>query len=253
MANDSFDGRVVLITGAASGFGKILAHELAVKGCKLVLGDLNLAGLQVVAEEIQATTDCNLVAQSCDVARETDCQALVNTAVNTFGRLDMACNNAGIATEMRPLIDTSESDMDRNFAVNTKGVLFGMKYQIRQMLTQKFGVILNVSSMAGIGAAPKIAAYCASKHAVIGLTKTAAVEYGSKNIRCNAICPYFSPTPIIAGSPIEANEEAFAQASPMKRLGTPQEIVQTMVALLSPENSYLNGQAIAVDGGISAF
>ncbi len=248
-----FNQQVVLITGAASGFGKLLAEALAQQGAKLALGDRNLAGLEALAQQLRDQYSAEVVAQALDVTVEEDCKALVHAAVESFGRLDIAVNNAGISSEMKPLIDTTEADMDINFAVNTKGVLFGMKYQIRQMLTQQAGIILNVSSMAGLGGAPKIAPYCAAKHAVVGLTKTAAIEYGSKNIRCNAICPYFSPTPLIANSPIEERQEVFASASPLKRLGEPQEIVHAMLTMIDPANSYLNGQAIAVDGGVSAF
>ncbi|BFM05950.1 SDR family NAD(P)-dependent oxidoreductase [Halioxenophilus aromaticivorans] len=247
-----FVDKVVLITGAASGFGALLAKSLAQRGCKLVLGDLNLDGCQTVAQTL-ADQGTQVVYQHCDVTDESACEDLVKLAVDSFGRLDMACNNAGMSTAIRPLIEMTEKDFDLNFAVNTKGVFFGMKYQIQQMLTQGSGIILNVASMAGLGAAPKLAPYCAAKHAVVGLTKTAAVEYGRKNIRCNAICPYFSPTPLIADTPFEDDDSPFAQASPMKRLGQPQEIVNTMVSLLSPENSYLNGQTLAVDGGILAM
>ena len=246
-----FQDKVVLITGAASGFGALLAKTLGERGCKLVLGDLNLDGLQVVA---QSLTDLNIdvAFAHCNVTREEDCKLLVDLAVERFGGLDMACNNAGVATALRPLIEMTEKDFDLNFAVNTKGVFFGMKYQIQQMLTQGHGIVLNVASMAGLVAAPKLAPYGAAKHAVVGLTKTAAVEYGKKNIRCNAICPYFSPTPLIANMSYDAPNSPFAQASPMKRLADPQEVVNTMICLLSPENSYLNGQALAVDGGLLA-
>ena len=248
-----FTDKVVLITGAASGFGKILANEFGKAGAKLVLGDLNIEGVTAVAEQVKAETGAEVVMQGCDVSKEADCEALVTAGVAAFGRLDIAINNAGVSTQMTPLIDTTEEDMDFNYNINTKGVFFGMKYQIRQMLTQKGGAILNVSSMAGLNGAPKIAAYSAAKHAVIGLTKTGAVEYGRKNIRVNAVCPYFSPTPLIAGSPIEENEDRYAMASPMKRLGSPEEMVATMMSILDPDNTYLNGQAIAVDGGMSAF
>ncbi len=248
-----FTDKVVLITGAASGFGKILANEFGKSGAKLILGDLNEDGVIAVGEEVKADTGADVVAKRCDVAKETDCEALVVAGVEAFGRLDIAINNAGVGSEMKPLIETTEQDMDFNYSINTKGVFFGMKYQIRQMLTQEGGAILNVSSMAGLNGAPKIAAYSAAKHAVIGLTKTGAVEYGRKNIRVNAVCPYFSPTPLISGSPIEENEDRYAMAVPMKRLGKPEEMVATMMSILDPDNTYLNGQAIAVDGGLSSF
>ncbi|WP_317931081.1 SDR family oxidoreductase [Halioxenophilus sp. WMMB6] len=253
MAVTSFNDRVVLITGAASGFGKLLAESLADMGAKLALADLNEAGVAAVADQLVSSKQCEVIYQACDVSKEVQVEAFVSAAVSQFGRLDIAVNNAGISGDMKSLIDVTEADMDLNFAVNAKGVLFGMKYQIRQMLQQEGGVILNVASMAGINGAPRLAPYCAAKHAVVGLTKTAAVEYGRNNIRCNAVCPYFSHTPMIADSPIMQREELFAQASPMKRLGEAHEIVQAMLMLMAPENSYLNGQAIAVDGGKSSF
>ncbi|OXH94120.1 hypothetical protein CA830_03555 [Burkholderia multivorans] len=134
-----------------------------------------------------------------------------------------------------------------------QGVFFGMKHQIRQMLAQREGVILNVASMAGLGGAPKLAAYAASKHAVIGLTKTAAIEYARHGIRVNAICPFYSTTPMVTDSDIGDRQDFLAQGSPMKRLGRPEEIVATMLSLCAKENTYLTGQAVAVDGGVSAF
>lgn len=252
MNNNRFVEQVILITGAASGFGKLLAERLSSSGARLVLGDRNREGLDRIAETLR-TGGAAVVAKPCDVTRESEVAALVNAAVDTYGRLDIAINNAGLATPMKALIDTEESDLDINFAVNAKGVFFGMKYQIRQMLDQDGGIILNVASMAGLGGAPKLAAYAASKHAVVGLTKTAAVEYARKNIRINAVCPFFSPTPLMTDGDMGERQEFLAQGSPMKRLGTPEEMVAAMLMLIAPENSYMNGQAIAVDGGVSAF
>jgi NAD(P)-dependent dehydrogenase (short-subunit alcohol dehydrogenase family) len=255
MQINSFRGKAVMITGAASGFGKMLAEQLADLGARLALGDRNETGLLDVAASLREK-GAEVVAMRCDVSRETDVKALVEATVERFGRLDIGVNNAGMSSPMKSLIDTEESDLDVNFAVNAKGVFFGMKHQIRQMLKQGGGVVLNVSSMAGLGGAPKLAAYCAAKHAVVGLTKTAAVEFGGKNIRVNAICPFYSLTPMVteglAGGQ-EATLQLLAAGSPMKRLGQPQEIVSVMLMLCAAENSYMNGQAIAVDGGVSAY
>ncbi|MGV8892547.1 MAG: SDR family NAD(P)-dependent oxidoreductase [Burkholderiaceae bacterium] len=254
MQIDSFSNKVVMITGAASGFGKMLAEQLAGLGAKLVLGDRNETALAEVAASLRAS-GAEVLAMHCDVSREADVKTLVEAGVENFGRLDIGVNNAGMSSPMKSLLDTEESDLDLNFAVNAKGVFFGMKYQIRQMLTQGGGTVLNVSSMAGLGGAPKLAAYCAAKHAVIGLTKTAAIEFGRKNIRVNVICPFYSLTPmvtdILAADP--ESQQLLAAGSPMKRLGQPQEIVSVMLMLCAPENSYMNGQAIAVDGGVSAY
>jgi len=254
MQNNSFKDKVVLITGAASGFGKLLAEQLADLGGRLILGDLNQAALNEVAAALQAK-GAEVLAQRCDVTKEIDVKALVEAGVQRFGQLDIGVNNAGISSAMKSFLDTEEKDLDINFAVNAKGVFFGMKYQIRQMLKQGGGIVLNVSSMAGLGGAPKLAAYCASKHAVIGLTKTAAIEYARKNIRVNAICPFYCLTPMVVdGMKDEGPEflQLLASGAPMRRLGQPQEIVSAMLMLCSPDNSYMTGQAIAVDGGVSA-
>lgn len=247
----SYAGQVVMITGAASGFGELLARELAAMGARLVLGDRNHEGLQRVAGELRAA-GAEVVDLHCDVTREAEVKAMVDAAVASFGRLDVGVNNAGMSTPMKALVDTLESDLDLNFAVNAKGVFFGMKHQIAQMLKQGGGVILNVASMAGLGGAPKLAAYSAAKHAVIGLTRTGAAEYARRNIRVNAVCPFYSSTPMVTEGLAE-QVEYLSQASPMKRLGTPGETVAVMLMLCARENSYMTGQAVAVDGGVSAL
>ncbi|AWG29376.1 SDR family NAD(P)-dependent oxidoreductase [Burkholderia cenocepacia] len=252
MRLDSYAGQTVMITGAASGFGALLASELAAMGARLALGDLNGDVLERVAAPLRAA-GADVIAQRCDVRVETEVAALVQEAVARFGRLDVGINNAGIAPPMKALIDTDEADLDLNFAVNAKGVFFGMKHQIRQMLAQREGVILNVASMAGLGGAPKLTAYAASKHAVVGLTKTAALEYARHGIRVNAVCPFYSTTPMVTDSEIGERQDFLAQGSPMKRLGRPDEIVATMLMLCAKDNTYLTGQAVAVDGGLSAF
>jgi len=249
---DQYSDQVVLITGAASGFGALLAQQLAEQGAKLVLGDRNIAGLNAVVEPLQQA-GIQVVAQACDVSLEAEVQALVQSAVDHFGRIDVSINNAGMSPPMKSFIDTNEADLDLSFAINAKGVFFGMKHQIRQMLQQGGGVILNVASIAGLGAAPKLAAYSAAKHAVVGLTKTAAVEYANKGIRVNAICPFYTTTPMVLDSELNAKQDFLAQASPMKRLAHPSEVVAMMLMMCARENSYLTGQAIAIDGGVTAY
>ncbi len=245
-----FQDQVVLITGAASGFGKLLAEQLAAQQAKLILGDRNELGLAAIVEKLREA-GAAVFAKTCDVTVEQQVKALVENGAQHFGRLDIAVNNAGISTPMKALIDTDEHEFDLNFAVNAKGVFFGLKYQIPIMIAQGGGSILNVASLAGLGAAPKLAAYGAAKHAVVGLTRTAAVEYAKRNVRVNAVCPFYSPTPLM--DEFEIEHDTLAQGSPMKRLAQPEEIVAAMLAIMSPNNSYMNGQAIAVDGGISAF
>lgn len=243
-----FQDKVVLITGAAGGFGKLLAQRLSERGAKLVLGDLNEQGVKAVAQSLPG----DALGLACDVAKEDQVQALADACISHFGQLDIAVNNAGMSTQMKSLLQITEQEMDLNFAVNAKGVLFGMKSQIPLML-QQGGSILNVSSMAGLGAAPKLAPYCAAKHAVVGLTKTAAVEFAKKNVRVNAICPFFSYTPLI-DSLLESDMEGMmVNGSPMKRLADPEEIVTVMLSMIAPDNTYMTGQCIAVDGGVSAL
>ncbi len=250
-----FRGKTALITGAAQGFGALLARELGSRGAKLVIGDIKADAVQRVAAEIN-DADGKAVALECDVSRESDCRRMVEVATDTFGGLDIAVNNAGIAGQLAYLDELEEADMDRHFAVNAKSVQFGMKYQLRAMKKQG-GAILNVSSMAGIGAAPKAASYAAAKHAVIGLTKTAAFEYARYGIRINAICPFYSSTALVTdmaeASGIGDADAFLGRGSPMKRIAEPAEIVNVMLLLLSPGNTFMSGQAIAVDGGASAI
>jgi NAD(P)-dependent dehydrogenase (short-subunit alcohol dehydrogenase family) len=250
-----FTGKTVLITGAASGFGALLARTMYQKGVNLALGDCNFDALKQLTTDLDSSGK-RIVIASADVTKESDCKSLVDAAVSAYGRLDIAVNNAGVAQSMTSFHEQDEAEFDRQFAINTKGVFFGMKHQIIQMLNQDAGTILNVSSMAGLGAAPKLAAYSAAKHAVIGLTKTAAVEYARRNIRINAICPFFSPTPLMsnnAGMESPEKQEFLAKGSPMKRLAEPQEVVNAMILACAPSNTYMTGQTIAIDGGISAF
>jgi NAD(P)-dependent dehydrogenase (short-subunit alcohol dehydrogenase family) len=247
-----FTGKVAVITGAAQGFGQLLAQELAKRGAKLVISDINEAGVQKVAADI-AATGADVIAMQCDVSKEASCKAMVDSAIEHFGRVDIGVNNAGIVHEFMPLHLIDEAIMDSQFAVNVKGVQFGMRHQIQQMLKQGEGVILNVSSMAGLGGAARGSAYSMAKHAVIGLTKTGAVEYGRNNIRINAICPFFTLTPMVTNFADEEKQKKMALGAPMNRLGEPKEIVAVMLMMLSPANTYMTGQCIAVDGGVSAF
>lgn len=246
-----FTGKVAVITGAAQGFGKLLAQELAKRGAKLVISDINEAGVHKVADEI-ASTGTKIVALKCDVSKKEDCKAMVDAAIEHFGKVDIGVNNAGIAHDFTALHEIDEPLMDSQFAINVKGVQFGMSYQIEQMLKQEGGAILNVSSMAGLGGAAKVAAYSMAKHAVIGLTKTGAVEYGRHNIRINAICPFFTLTQMVTDIADESMQQKMSQGAPMRRLAEPKEIVAMMLMMLSPANTYMSGQCIALDGGVSA-
>ncbi|WP_231756886.1 SDR family NAD(P)-dependent oxidoreductase [Microbulbifer elongatus] len=253
-----FTGKAALITGAASGFGALLAEELGRRGARLVLGDINDAGLAPVVEKL-TLLGAEVRAIACDVSVEADCAAMVALAEESFGGLDIAVNNAGIAPPLQYFEEVDEETFDLQHRVNVKGVFFGMKHQLKRMRRQGSGAILNVSSMAGIGGAPKASPYAAAKHSVVGLTRTAAVEYARHNVRVNAICPFFTLTPMITGMQapegltLEQVHAVFAAGCPMKRLGKPEEVVSAMLMMCSPALTYVTGQTLAVDGGVSAF
>ena len=251
---DVFEGQVVCVTGAASGFGKLLSENLSQAGAKLVICDVNEEPLRVVADGL--TQPEQALAMRCDVTVESEVAAVVAAARDRFGRLDIMVNNAGLGSPPKLLTEVTEEEMDLNYNVNTKGVFFGIKHGIRQMLAQNpgGGTVLNVASMAGIGAAPLLGAYAAAKHGVVGLTKTAAYEFGRQGIRVNAICPFFSPTPLVTQEGGLADRmDTLKKSSPMNRMGAPEEMVEVMLMLMSPSNSFMNGQAVAVDGGMSAI
>jgi NAD(P)-dependent dehydrogenase (short-subunit alcohol dehydrogenase family) len=248
-----FSQQVAIITGASSGFGRALAIGLNARGCKLVLSDINEKGLNETRAMLSNPHDC--VTHILDVVREQSGQTMVESAMERFGALTIAVNNAGIAHQQTSLHKMTGDIFDKQFDINVKGVAFGMKHQIQAMLKQGKGHILNISSLAGIGGTPKGAAYSAAKHAVVGLTRTAAVEYGRYNVRCNAICPFFSPTEImnIEGLLSTDDKHKLGMGSPMKRISEIDEIVNVMILILSPGNTYMNGQTIAIDGGVTAW
>jgi len=249
---DQFAGQVIAITGAGSGFGKLLAQTLSASGAKLVLSDVNGDAVRQVGHELQG--DHHVL--PCDVSCEDDVVGMIAAAREQYGRLDILVNNAGLGSPPKLLTEVTEEELDLNYNVNTKGVFFGIKHAIRQGLSQEpsGGTILNVASMAGIGAVPLLGAYAAAKHGVVGLTKTAAYEFGREGIRVNAICPFFSPTPLVTQEGgLGERMDTLQKSSPMNRMGSPEEMVEVMLQLMSPHNSFMNGQAVAVDGGMSAI
>ena len=257
MPASRFHNSVVLITGAARGFGALAAREFAREGAKLVLSDISAETLAATVADLKAQ-GAEVAALAGDIAQEKTAAALTALAEEKFGRLDIAVNNAGVGQAFMRVEATPEAVMRSMLDVNVMGVFFGMKHQIPLMLAQGGGVILNVSSVAGIVGAPMIAAYSASKHAVIGLTKSVAGEVARKNIRVNALCPAFAATnmvtDIVGTMP---GGEAAARARvvsnmPMRRIAEPAEIVQAMLFMCGPENSFMTGHALVVDGGLSA-
>ncbi len=250
-----FVNKVVLITGSATGFGKLLAETFAQQGASLILSDINTEGGEVVANTLRGAGG-KVVFTRCDVSNADDVQDMVAKGIEAFGRLDICINNAGIAgNAMRTRTHDFEEDMwDKVMNINAKGVWLCMKYQLPHLLAAKGGVIVNVSSKAGLGAVPGNVAYAASKHAVIGITKSAAIEYASKNIRVNAVCPSFADTPMVQNSIMQDPEygQRLVMMNPMRRLGTPEEICNVIMFLCSEKASFMNGQAVAIDGGLTA-
>lgn len=252
-----FSGKSVLITGAASGFGKLAAERFAAEGASLVLGDINEDALNEAAM-IPLASGAEVITKRADVTSEADAQALVNAALDRLGGLDIAINNAGIVHPLARLPEIGADTFQRVMAVNSGGVFLGMKHQLPVMAAAGSGVILNVASAAGLVGAGMLSAYAASKHAVIGLTRSAADEYARFGLRVNAICPAFAETPLFNDiaegiSPDRAEaRKRMTTRMPMRRVASPAEIVPTMLWLCADDNSFMTGQAVAVDGGLTA-
>ena len=251
----AFAGKVVLVSGAARGFGRLAAERFAEEGARLVVTDILAEGL---AETIAALRDlgAEAVGRAADIGEEATAPALVD---QSFGRLDIAINNAGVAHGKLRLADIDTPTMERMLRINLMGTFFAMRAEIPAMLEAGGGAIVNIASVAGLGGAPTLAAYAASKHAVIGLTRSAAIEYARKGLRINAICPSFADTHMVADTVLgPSNDPAAAKAKltnaiPMGRLATPAEVVQAILFAASPENSFMTGQALVVDGGLTAM
>jgi NAD(P)-dependent dehydrogenase (short-subunit alcohol dehydrogenase family) len=250
----SLSGKVGLVTGAANGIGLCAAQCLASNGVRLVLSDIDeKAGRKALAHFHDLGLDARFM--RCDVTDANSVRALVDYTLTQFEQLDCAVNNAGIETKPSKLADHDDDDFDRAVAVNLKGAYLCMKYELKVMVKQGFGTIVNTASVAGLGGAPTLGGYAASKHGVMGLTRTAALEYAKRGIRVNAVCPSYTNTDmvkrIVAENPRMG--EQLVNASPMKRLGEPDEIARAIAWLCSGESSFVNGQGLALDGGITAW
>ena len=249
----SMQDKVVLITGAANGIGERIARSFAERGARLMLADINAAAGKLLSEELGAQTSCEFV--KTDVSDSGAVDQLVQSTLASFGQLDCAVNNAGVAHDPCPLFECDDATLKRMLDINLCGVFYCMRAELRVMLGAGGGTIVNTASIAGLGGAPSLAPYAASKHGVVGLTRTAAVEYGKRGVRVNAVCPSYTRTAMLDHIlEKEPDMEAMlAKASPMKRFGETREVADTVLWLSSPDSSFVNGQCIAVDGGITAW
>ena len=248
-----FDGKVALVTGAGGGIGRATALAFAREGARVVVSDLAEAGGEETARLVTEAGGGALHA-ACDVTRPAEVEALVAAAVAAFGRLDCAHNNAGVEGAWARTADCDEENFDRTCAVNLKGVYLCLKAEIAHMLDAGGGAIVNTASVAGVEGAKNLPAYVASKHGVMGLTRTAALEYATRGIRVNAVCPGPIRTRMLEAI-MEENprmEPAMIDAVPMRRLGAPEEIAEAVVWLCSDRASYVTGQGLVVDGGFTA-
>ncbi len=250
----TFSGQVALVTGGAAGIGRATALAFAAEGLKVVVADLDAAGGQGTVDLIRAAGGEALFV-TCNVTREADVQQLLACTVEAYGRLDYAFNNAGIEIEQGRLAEGSEAEFDAIMGVNVKGVWLCMKYQLPLLLAQGGGAIVNSASVAGLGAAPKMSIYSASKHAVVGLTKSAAIEYAKKKIRVNAVCPAVIDTDMFRRAyEADPRKAEFAAAMhPVGRIGKVEEIASAVLYLCSDGAAFTTGHALAVDGGTTAI
>jgi NAD(P)-dependent dehydrogenase (short-subunit alcohol dehydrogenase family) len=247
----TLNGKVALVTGGASGIGRATALSFAREGAKLVVADVNDEGGQQTVHMI-AENGGEAIFVKTDVSEAVAVQALISKAVETYGRLDCAHNNAGVSSPVRASIaDYPEEDWHRVIAINLTGVWLCMKYEIPQMLQQGGGTIVNTASIMGLVATGFNPAYMASKHGVVGLTKSAALAYAQSGIRVNAVCPGYIRTPMVEGSPsFNPQYEAELMARhPIGRLGTPEEIAEAVVWLCSDAASFVTRHTMTVDGG----
>lgn len=244
-------GQTAIITGAGSGFGREVALKLAEKGANISVVDVSSEnGEETVRLCKELGTDAVFI--KADVSRVEDVKQYVAKTIDHFGKIDLFFNNAGISGSGVKTLDCSEEEFDAIINVNLKGAFYGLKYVVQEMLKTGGGSIVNTASLGGVVGMPTLGPYSATKHAIIGLTKTIAGEYGRENIRINAIAPGTNETPMVKAFPAEAIK-AMAEAVPMGRLGQPHEVGNVVAFLLSDEASYIHGAVISIDGGSAAL
>lgn len=252
----SLTDKIVLITGAGSGIGQVSARLFAKEGASVIVSDINEAGGAETVAAIEAE-DGKAIFIKANVAKYEEVKGLIAEIVSKYGRLDIAVNNAGIANK-QPLrtADADIADFDRVMAVNTNGVFYCMKEELKQMMEQGGGSIINIASIAGLRGLPNSLAYVASKHAVVGMTKTAAMEYARHNIRINAVCPVFTVTPMFQPEAMDQISDGLSRklksGVPMKRFAEASEMAEAILWLSSEKASFITGHAMPVDGGLTA-
>lgn len=251
--NTSFENKVALVTGAAMGMGLATVKAFAEAGAAVALADYNEEALQAATQEL-VDAGYQAIAVPCDVSNKAQVAVMIEQTVAKFGRLDAAFNNAGIMIPAVETADAKNDDFDHVVAINLRGVWNCMKYELQQMREQGSGAIVNNSSIAGLSASPRRASYGATKHGVLGLTKSAAVEYAAQGIRINAVCPGNIQTPMVTDM-IEKGRitmDDMIGDLPIQRIGQPEEIASAVLWLCSPGASFVIGHALVVDGGFTA-
>ncbi|RZM32247.1 MAG: SDR family oxidoreductase [Sphingomonas sp.] len=244
-----FTGKVAFVTGAASGIGRATAVAFAQEGARVAILDLTEEALATTAEAVRAT-GAEVLVLACDVAKPEQVEAAIAEVVATFGRLDVAFNNAGVENKAAPVAEIALEEWDRILNINLRGTFLCMKYELAQMVRQGSGVVVNTSSGAGVRGVAGGASYAASKHAIIGLTKSAALDYAKANIRVNAVLPGNIETPMMdrfTGGDIQKAIDL----EPVGRLGKPEEIADAVLWMSADLGAFVTGAAIAVDGGWS--
>jgi NAD(P)-dependent dehydrogenase (short-subunit alcohol dehydrogenase family) len=248
-----FEGKVALVTGGGSGIGRATALAFAREGAQVVIGNRNVRRGE---ETVSMIRDAGGTAsfQRTDVLVAAEIEALVDHAVKTYGRLDLAFNNAGVEGDVAPLVEQTEANYDAIMDVNVKGVWLSMKYEIPRMLERGAGAIVNCSSVAGVVGFPNVAIYIASKHAVIGLTKTAALEYSAQGIRINAVNPAVIDTEMVDRFVVGLNmkKDDLSALHPIGRIGRAKEVAEAVLWLCSGKASFVTGHSLLVDGGFTA-
>lgn len=249
-----FTGKVAMITGAASGLGRATALLFAERGAKVVVSDVAVEGGYETVKIIQDRGG-NATFIPCNVAKEDEVNGLVTKTVEIYGRLDYGINNAGIGGLWTAVHKYPTDNFEQVMAVNSTGVFLCMRAELQVMTKQGSGAIVNVASVAGLSGFPNNIAYSASKHAVVGMTKSAGLEYAKKGIRVNAVCPVFTITPMVTGMFDVVGDEMkdkLEAAIPMKRFGQPNEVAEAIVWLCSDAASFITAHALPIDGGMMA-